>query len=305
MNNIRFIQFPHPGGEHRPGSDGKSKAWNRLTKANGNDNPHARTFFIGNGARLAKGRKIEGPLWAWGEWEAEARVARRLNGADLRPSTLFEPYWVPKNSFEDLHNTDPFIFGGFYYTDCKQGTSASLMGMLELGVGSVIIFGSLVAGNGRQQWVLDTVLVVSEYVDHDLSNFEDRFRGKVPKGYDQVVLGPTYGEHSERRALPRRLYIGATYDKPVNGMFSFFPCMEPGTDKGFARPEIRASSILNDRHFNPRLGQGMKGQKRGSGSLSLDRVTELWKDIRQQLLEQGFDLGIWLDMPDSQPGRSS
>lgn len=303
MTNTRFVQFPHPGKEHRPGLDGKGKNWNWLRnsptrrKSEGSDNPHARTFFQIDGVRLTDERPVRGPLWAWGEWEAEAKVIRSLSSSGREPTTLFEPYWLPKISFKNLHNTDPFVFGGFYYTDCKQGTNPSLRGVLELDPGSVIIFGSGFNDAGKDRWVLDAVLVVRDYVDHNLSNYQDRLHNRVPNGYEQVVLGPTYGEHAGNRDLPRRMYFGATHAEPLGDMFSFFPCTAPGDDRGFARPEIKPSSILTDDYFNPKLRQGMKGQKRGGGTLSLHDVKKLWADVRDQVRASGCDLGIWADMP--------
>jgi len=293
MRNIRFIQFPHPGPEHRPGPDGQGKAWNWIKHPNGRDNSHARTFFQVNGSRLTADGIVTGSLWAWGEWEAEAKVIRTLDGADGRPNTLFEPYWVRKDSFENLHNTDPFVFGGFYYTDCKQGTSRALQGMLELDVGSVIIFGS-VSGS---RWVLDTVFVVRDHIDHNVSSYQQRLGNRVPVGYDQVVLGPTYVEHGDRRGLPRRLCIGATFSEPVDGMFSFFPCTAPGDGKGFARPAITPSTVLTHKYFNPNLAQGMKGHGKSAKPIPLSEIKLLWKEIRDQVESSGCDLGVWADMP--------
>lgn len=303
MTNIRFVQFPHPGGEHRPGPDGTGKAWNWLKnpptrrKPEGSDNFHRRTFFQVDGIRLAKTGLVNGPLWAWGEWEAEARVVRKLSGSGREPATLFEPYWTPKDSFQNLHNTDPFVFGGFYYTDCKQGASASLMGMLKLDVGSVIVFGSGFSCDGVDSWVLDAVLVVRDYVDHNLGNHKDRLHNRVPNGYEHVVLGPTYGDHASRRHLPRRLYIGATHDNPLHGMFSFFPCTAPGIDKGFARPEIKPTSILTKERFNTKLRQGMKGHSGNASRIALDQIALLWADVRDQVKTSGCDLGVWANMP--------
>jgi len=209
-------------------------------------------------------------------------------------------YWLRKDSFENLHNTDPFVFGGFYYTDCKQGTSPSLQGMLELDVGSVIIFGS---ASGRDRWVLDTVFVVRDYVDHNVSNYQERLRNRVPAGYDQVVLGPTYGEHSDRRNLPRRLYIGATFFEQLDGMFSFFPCSAPGDGRGFARPEIRLSPVLTNEYFNPKLAQGVKGHSKSTAALPMAKVKALWNEVRDQAKAYGCELGVWADMPQPRGGR--
>lgn len=303
MTNIRFIQFPHPGEEHRPGSGGKVKEWNWLKnpptsrRPKGSDNSHRRTFFQANGKRLTEGGLVHGPLWAWGEWEAEARVIRSLQSSGREPTTLFEPYWKARSSFENLHNTDPFVFGGFYYTDCKQGTHPSLRGMLALDVGTLIVFGSGLKDAGNDMWVLDTVFVVGDYIDHDVSNFHERLQNRIPNGYEQIVLGPTYGEHAERRGLPRRLYIGATYDRPVHGMYSFFPCTAGGGQKGFARPRIQQNSVLTSEFFNPKLRQGMKGHKLGCEPLSLKHIHALWTDLHDQVRASGCDLGVWADMP--------
>ena len=80
-------------------------------------------------------------------------------------------------------------------------------------------------------------------------------------------------------------------------MFSFFPYLAPGGDRGFARPEIRRSSVLTDYYFNPRLRQGMKGDSRSCDALTLDTVTKLWADIREQVLASGCQLGVWAEMP--------
>lgn len=301
MTNIRFIQFPHPGKEHRPNAEEGGKPWNPIRRPNGKENSHARTFFQVNGIRLTEAGKVTGPLWAWGEWEAEAKAIGRFDAEDGKPATLFEPYWVSRESFENLHNTDPFIFDGFYYTDCKQGTSPALKGMLNLEVGTVIIFGS---ASGRDHWVLDTVFVVGKHIDHNVLDYQ-KLRDYVPAGYEQVVLGPTYREHGDRRDLPRRLYIGATFNNPFEGMFSFFPCSAPGGHTGFARPEIRLSTVLTKEYFNPNLAQGMKGQSRRATALSLTRVQSLWKEIHDQVKATGLKLGIWAEMPQTRGGGRS
>jgi hypothetical protein len=169
--------------------------------------------------------------------------------------------------------------------------------MLSLDVGSVIVFGSGFKDDGADSWVLDAVLVVRDYVDHNLGNYEEKLHNRVPNGYEHVVLGPTYGEHASRRHLPRRLYIGATHDNPVNGMFSFFPCTAPGVDRGFARPEIKPNEILTKDRFNPKLRQGMKGHSRDAGPLTKEQIVELWAEVRNQVTASGCDLGVWADMP--------
>ena len=157
LDNRRFVQFPHPGGEHSPDYD-DWKEWNATQKPNGRDNPHARKFLEIGGAWLESDEVREGKLWAWAEWEPESRVLRRfgLHRAGM-PRFLWEPTLLPKQDNRGLHNTDPFIFGGFYYTDCKQ---QSFEGLRHLGRGSVIVFGS----RKKPHWVVDTIFVVADYV---------------------------------------------------------------------------------------------------------------------------------------------
>src|ERR1039458_10494610 len=88
----RFIQFPHPGGEHQPDRRGqKHKSWNPV------DRPHARKFMQLEGTWLQNSNTQHGKMWAWGEWEPESKVARCLNPlSDQHPHLLWKPYWVRK-----------------------------------------------------------------------------------------------------------------------------------------------------------------------------------------------------------------
>ena len=164
--NRRFVQFPHPGPEHEPDTH-DWKHWHPTTQ------PHARKFLQLRGAWWESGNLCRGDLWTWAEWEPESRLLLRFNDpSTAMPRYLWEPMWIPKQSYEGLHNTDPFIFDGFYYTDCKQ----TLAGLRHLGRGSVIVFGSKRGSN----WVLDTVFVVADYVDHTIGDYEGLLQGLVP-----------------------------------------------------------------------------------------------------------------------------
>jgi hypothetical protein len=134
-NERRFVQFPHPGGEHRP-DPASRKPWHRHA-----DGDHRRKFLSLNGRWWTAGREQSGTLHAWGEWEAQSILVRRLPGSEAYPHYLWQPYYAPQDDYTGLHNTDPFIYGGFFYGNCKQGTSASLKGLKHLGDGSVIVFG--------------------------------------------------------------------------------------------------------------------------------------------------------------------
>ena len=282
--NRRFIQFPHPGGEHAPDRVG-GRQWNPTTQS------HARKFLQVSGAWLESGDLRRGDLWAWGEWEPESNLLRSFDSPrPADPHYLWEPTWSPMQSYLGLHNTDPFIFDGFYYTDCKQTSAPSLKGLRQLGRGSVIVFGS----RKKPHWVVDTVLVVADYVDHTYQDYERLLQGLVPECYWDVTLGPTY-VHTDLLATgqTRRLYRGATYDAPADGMFSFFPCLPAAQNTPFARPHLELPSA----YFTKTLAQGAKGHALWTESLAESTLKALWESTVEQVQEQGLLLGVGAGSP--------
>jgi hypothetical protein len=94
---------------------------------------------------------------------------------------------------------------------------------------------------------------------------------------------PPESEHSFR------LYLGATFDEPVAGMFSFFPCLTgDGIDQGFARPAICIPDVIT-----PTMTQN----KRLNPRQTIDDITPLWQDVVRQVTDQGLALGIHADLP--------
>ena len=96
-----FVQFPHPGGEHRP--DTQLMAWNT--------DDHRRKFLGSHGRYLDGDQLREGNLVLWGEWEAQSRVVRRWAVSGRMPCVLHEPYWAPLEGEGFRQNTDPWIWG--------------------------------------------------------------------------------------------------------------------------------------------------------------------------------------------------
>ena len=272
--NRRFVQFPHPEGEHSPDC-GDWKGWNPTSKR------HGRKFLEIGGALLESldsEEASEGKLWAWGEWEPESRVLRRFPPSrDGLPRYLWEPTWLPKENYRGLHNTDPLIFDGFHYSNCKQ---QHFKGLKQLGRGSVMVFGS----KKGPYWVVDTVFVVADYVDPADTDYEE-----APQCFRDAVLS-TYGDAG---SYDGRWYRGATYDEPVDGMFSFFPCVPAEIETPFARPCIELPSA----HFTPTLAQGVKGCALHAAPLDKSKLMELWRCIADQVLGQGLFLGVAATCP--------
>ena len=239
VNYRRFVQFPHPGGEHSAES---GRAWN----PNRPDSPHRRKFMLLDGQWVDdKDEMRTGELHAWGEWEPEAELVAELkrDGRSGLPRYLWRPYYVPKASYKGLHNTDPFIFGPeFLYSNCRQPRYSSLR---HLARGSVIAFGSGRTIGGERRWVLDTVLVVKDFVDYEPARARDELEDWASDEYLDVAAAPLAdgiggnGGGCTTATGPRfRLYRGATPTDPVDGMYSFFPALPAGADIGFPRPPV-------------------------------------------------------------------
>lgn len=281
-----FVQFLHPGGEHRP-DDGVIKHWN--TKE------HKRKFFIRPGKYVVGAKLIEGQIEFWGEWEPESRVIETIaNPIPHGPRFTYDPYYVLPESYVGLQNTDPFVFGEqFHYTGCQQRTSIGATQLRFLRRGSVILFGSC---EDRSAFALDTVFVVDRWIDHDREIYSKTLNGAVSQEYLQVTISAWYQEPSESNSCaPRgqeqtwRLYFGASYDMPLRGMYSFFPCLpHAAKSRGFARPTIRIPGVITNN-----LNQG----KKLSELSSVDEMRLLWEEIVEQVRKQGMALGVYAELP--------
>ena len=105
-----------------------------------------------------------------------------------------------------------------------------------------------------------------------------------------VALLAAYEHHADLpEGQSHRLYFGATPDNPVDGMFSFFPCLPYENDsRGFARPTISIPGYIT-----PHLTQGKKMAR----DLDLVEVTNLWRAVMDQVEDQGLALGVHAETP--------
>jgi hypothetical protein len=225
----------------------------------------------------------------WGEWEPESEVAPIPSPIRGGPRWLHRPYYVVPDAFEVdgqvRQNTDPFVFGGpFRYSICRQWRNSTQRATKLQGLepGSVILFGSHKDG----EFVLDTVFVTDAGVPHDYGTWPSALRGLDPT-YEVVTIKPSYAWGPGPRF---RLYTGASHAKPVDGMFSFAPCLpeEAAAGRGFARPAIRLPDFIK-----PGMTMGFKLNR----ALSYDKIAKLWNTIVQQILDQDLALGVEFAMP--------
>lgn len=285
-DRLCFVQFIHPGLEHEPDS-AAGRSWNT--------GPHKRKFLkqTGRFRSALDAKPAAASLVFWGEYEPPtARVKSFAKPVPDGPKFLFTPAPVPFHPNDPpLMNTDPFVFGDrFFYSICKQNNKRGPTAMQRLARGSVILFGS---GQHRSQFAVDTVFVVADYVDWDLSNYREQLKDVVPPEYFHSTLEPIAYEMQVRDLSPSqtfRLYLGATAEKPYEGMFSFFPCLpaKAGEAHGFARPVLRRAGIITD---NLTQGQRLNPQP------DVASVRALWKDVARQVLDQGLRLGVHADLP--------
>jgi hypothetical protein len=274
--DVRLVQFPHPGLEHRMPTDGH-RPWKL-----GNED-HARTFLQSRGTyrRAAHGKDREGELVFWGEWEGAVELITELQPVPEGPRWLCRPDTAVAAPVSEEgippQNTDPFVWGeAMRYTFCRQPSNGKLR---RLGRGSVILFGSSV----HHQFVLDTVLVVAGWIEH---RHRDDLAGRTDAAYLRAAIEPMYGWGEGKRTY--RLYFGATPREPVNGMFSFVPSHPAGgADSGFARPAIQ-------------LDDGLINGKTRMQARMLDvdaaRIPEFWQSIVEAVIVKKLALATQLQL---------
>ena len=300
-DNRCFVQFPHPGGEHSAHS---GRIWNTANR------DHKRKFMQFQGEWTDEdNNRHPGNLRAWGEWEPESKLVCKFdpkNGGRHHPNYVWTPYWIPRNTYRCLHNTDPFIFGNcFLYSNCGQ-SAESKKGLKQIGQGSVIAFGSGKKIEGKRKWVLDTVLVVRDSFRYDPLNPREVLEGKVPDEFLEVTGGPLVAWAEDPRegsasapCAPEserlRLYRGATPDDPINEMFSFFPAIPADGESTFARPVVS----LDDKYFTSGNWQAPKG---AGHDHCPDTIRDLWGSLVTQVREDGLVLGTRAEMPERLAG---
>ena len=282
---VRFVQFPHPGPEHDPGTSG-IRPWPR------GDEAHKRTFMQSPATYRGSidGDDQHGDVAFWGEWEGEARLVTALEPTPRGPRALClpNPHGAsppPNEKGTPPQNTDPFVWGdAIRYSACRQPTNRKLR---NLGRGSLILFGSSVGG----AFVLDTVLVVAGWVEHSREGFRQQLAGVTSDEHMRATLEPWHGWKSDQTL---RLYIGATPANPVDGMYSFVPCRPAaGSRSGFPRPAIELDGFIKP---------DLRMQAGSSEPQELSVVPALWRQVAGQVLEAGLALATRLDLRDEGPG---
>ncbi|WP_369355218.1 hypothetical protein [Lysinibacillus capsici] len=259
------IKFLHPGSERKLTP---TEITNKI--ANWNTGDHNRKYLEVKGEYLTSlnsAIKSE-TIGFWGEWEAESHIIKTLipNHSTL-PHYVHQPILpstTPKSRGTRFLNTDPCVFGSnFLYSNCKQ----SMRSLQNLDIGDVIIFGSQKQG----VFVVDTVFVVGNIIKFNRRNLQATIGDKVEGWFYHLTLNLLAGSHT--------LYIGATYNNPVNGIFSFFPCVPSSQyPNGFSLPRTLQA-------YNTGQSRGIRYRNLGSPNVE-------WSNVVNDVLNSGLCLGI-------------
>ncbi|MDR1893140.1 MAG: hypothetical protein LBQ61_00405 [Spirochaetales bacterium] len=294
---VNIVQFPHPGKEHgRDTKNGSRKSWN-VCRRNGRDVGHARKFLLSPGVYIEDDKAGRGDLVFWGEWEPPSGVVRIPKDGPFHPGYLHTPYYTfppgyPPAGQGRLQNTDPFVFGGkFRYGLCKQGgRNKSALAALEKG--SLILFGSYKEDNKSPVFQLDTVFVIAGYKEYPIQNPAELAGEGV---WYKLVIEAAFPRPAANPPLVFRLYYGATYEKPYDGMYSFSPArLYKETNPGFPRVTLGAKECerFSGNYINPALKQGKK-----ISAAAPAEIKTFWEQIRAISRTQGCVEGVRFAMP--------
>jgi hypothetical protein len=287
---IQVVQFTHPGLEHGHDThDPHVKSWNT--------GPHKRKFLLSEGSYVDHdGTVTLGMLAFWGEWEPPSSVKplRQPNNDPLYPKWLHRPFLpsrIPTPKTQSVscgrckggtyQNTDPFIFGScFKYVVCQQYRPSNMnpTKLASLEKGSILLFGSKGHQGSSSFFQVDTVFVVADYLEYDTRDSDALIDGRVSNTYREIVYDMAFPEPTVD-SMKLRLYFGATYANPLNGMYSFVPAKPyiKGED-GFPRIKIHDKPYITNN-----LSQGYKT----TGLQSLAESYAVWSELRQITKDSG------------------
>lgn len=153
--------------------------------------------------------------------------------------------------------------------------------MATLGKGSIILFGSTKEdAKGNSYFALDTVFVVSDYLEYYPKTFVSTHASFVSDRWYEQIMG-----YRGWLKEPFICYKGATPTNPINGMYSFSPCQTCGQSPvGFPRVRIRKidlAFITDNLNAAP---------KHTSSSLILNK--RYWDKICVIVKAQGCEKGV-------------
>ncbi len=254
-----------------------------------NTREHGRKFLLADGRYAdASGIPRDGAVAFWGEWEPPSEIVTRWDEAGTLPRALHRPFWHRPAGNDSWQNTDPWVFGDrMIFSNCRKVTPRGRPNAMQgLTRKSVVCFGSAVAG----KFCVDTVMVIASVETWAPGSGADAGAGEA----FQVCTASLHCGDGTRQPGRLSLYRGATFDDPVNGMYSFVPAL-PASQRyrRFARPAVELpGDLINARRQGPQRSRFMPPEE----------IRRIWEAIRRQVLAAGPMLAVHLDTPPCKAG---
>ena len=331
--SIKVVQLIHPGGEHSI-SRSQIKAGKMIKEWNYGSHLrkylHASGAYIKNEEKIEE-KDIY--FWGEWEPDSNVSTIDNP-GVGAYPHFIHEPFVefkesgqlvVPEirtindkdNKSQKLTptNTDPFVFGedGFYYSYCNQEAFKTLQ---ELEPGSIILFGSNKKSDSNinhneksvPYFALDTVFVVGPKENKQKFNKNSYLKDLesfVPEHYSDIMNMKTWGNNSNYSCNGSAscgsskngmltCYRGASYDNPVNGMYSFLPCkIGSEGEKGFERVRLYDTDftcIRKEAIISNKKSQGVKFTE-----TNIEENLAIWTKLRKIIEKQKCYEAVRLD----------
>jgi len=266
------VQLNHPGKEKifRIG-EGYHIERNLIIREWNDELKHYRKFIKCGGQYLTdlNSKPLSSPLYFWGEWEGHS-IFTPLESE--KPNGIHEPF----HSFGNIGrmNTDPYVYG----TDFKYATCSQTGKLKDLSPDSLVFFGTTT----DKGFELDTVFVVKSHETAEsvfktsAAAYSDTYKGQTLARLGETYLGPNYSTY-------KKIYRSLTW-WDNQSYFSFVPCR-----MNYLKQPSKV--VLPIPPFSR--------QKVGHPYSHLDRYdhNSLWESVVDEILNQGFFLGILLTEP--------
>ena len=261
---------------------------------------HRRKLMESHGAKIvdANGSNIDDCDMVFvGEWECcsehRPNPHYRTGIKDIYQA-IHLPFLTTLDSHPHVLNTDPFVFGDyFYYACCKKHK--------DMKPGDIVIFGYS-QGSSRDKLFVDTVMVLlGSYL---IKNNEDKY---FPLAYYNVTLSKILphenvwvGKMYDNSNYIKHIYndLDDVYNKMYDEnkkMFSFVPCKRV-IEGSQNTPIMTSQPVITVKNYNgDKLLAASNGNHIVVGSPA--EMKHIFDDIVSQVQKQGFDLGIYMPMP--------
>ena len=194
-----------------------------------------------------------------GEWECCSEVSKNefKEHGVASFSHIHKPFLTEYDYMPQVMNTDPFVFGEKFYYTCCKIDES-------MQSGDIVIFGSY-KKNNTKEIIVDTVIVLDEkkYQCKEPST-------QFPSAYNDVTLC--------KQNVKNGVWTGLMYSENEN-IYSFVPCK---TTADYKLPTIVIEGLKGAQNIRPKES---------------DDIQVEFDNIKNQLLEKGYLLGIEMEMP--------